>query len=148
MKLTCIACIMLFFHESMHLWIHLYIESWNNHPVSTERNRTPNQLFIEGTLQQSTCRALPQPSGTPLPSSHDPVQVPRSTFTPCIALKHSLDHVNTVRDSSDFRNWCIRWSCTQSWTTPYTWMQEVLTWLSPLILFFVLTIIMTSWHCL
>ena len=79
-----------------------FVESWNNHPVSTERNRTPNQLFIEGALQQSTSRALAQPSGTPLPSSHDPVQVPRSTFTPCIALKHSLDHVNTVRDSSDF----------------------------------------------
>ena len=29
-----------------------FTQSWNNHPLSTERNRTPNQLFVEGILSQ------------------------------------------------------------------------------------------------
>ena len=28
-----------------------FCESWNHHPIRTERNRSPHQLFIEGSLR-------------------------------------------------------------------------------------------------
>ena len=80
-----------------------FIELWNNHPICTEHNCTPNQLFIEGALQQPTCGVHQQPGGTNLPANHDPVEVPRSSFTPCTVLKRDVDHVNTLRNSNDFR---------------------------------------------
>ena len=39
-----------------------FVESWNNHPISTEHNQTPNQLFIQGALQQNQQPPLPSPS--------------------------------------------------------------------------------------
>ena len=27
-----------------------FVESWNNHPISGERNFSPNQLFVRGAL--------------------------------------------------------------------------------------------------
>jgi len=30
-----------------------FVESWDNHPVSTCQNLTPNQLFIQGALRQN-----------------------------------------------------------------------------------------------
>ena len=79
-----------------------FVESWNNHPVSTEHNRTPNQLFVEGALQQATSGGPPRSSGTSLPTSHDPVQVPRSSFTPCAVLKTDVDRVDVLKDSNNF----------------------------------------------
>ena len=79
-----------------------FVVSWNNHPVSTEHNRTPNQLFVEGALQQATSGGPPRSSGTSLPTSHDPVQVPRSSFTPCAVLKTDVDRVDILKDSNNF----------------------------------------------
>ena len=102
MKLTCI--VFMFFLPRINSALKSFVESWNNHPISTVHNGTPNQLFIEGALQQATSGTPPQPSvgGTNLPTSHDPVQVPRSSFTPCAVLKRDIDRVNIQRDSSDF----------------------------------------------
>ena len=36
-----------------------FIDTWNNHPVSTARNLTPNQLFIRGALEQNMIPAMP-----------------------------------------------------------------------------------------
>ena len=60
-----------------------FVEYWNNHPISTERNRA---------LQQATSGIPPQPSvgGTNLPT----VQIPRSSFAPCAVLKRDIDCVN------------------------------------------------------
>lgn len=37
-----------------------FIFQYNNHPLSTEHNRTPNQLFIQGILQNNTCNVSVQ----------------------------------------------------------------------------------------
>ena len=78
-------CLHHVFLPRINLVLKSFVESWNNHPVSTERNNTPNQLFIEGALQQASSGVAPWPSlsGTNLPISHDPVQVPKYFFTPC-----------------------------------------------------------------
>lgn len=80
-----------------------FVESWNNHPVSTEHNRTPNQLFIEGAMRQNMTPTIPPPSTTPvMPASSAAVRVPRSTFEPCNSLVHELDSYNFLRETDDF----------------------------------------------
>ena len=39
-----------------------FVESWNNHPLSTSENLTPNQLFIQGALRQNMTPTFPTPS--------------------------------------------------------------------------------------
>ena len=97
-------CLHHVFLPRINLSLKSFMESWNNHPISTEHNHTPNQLFVEGALQQNVSGTPPLPSlaGTNLPTSHDPVQVPRSSFAPCAVLKREIYHVNVLRDSSDF----------------------------------------------
>ena len=86
-----------------------FIEAWNNHPVSTEHNLTPNQLFIRGGLCQNMTPQLPHnyignPTNQhtlPLASSH--VEVPRSSFTPCDSLLTQLtSSVTPLAESDDF----------------------------------------------
>ena len=36
------------------------IESWNNHPISTIRNMTPNQLFVRGALEHNVTPQEPR----------------------------------------------------------------------------------------
>ena len=63
-----------------------FIESWNNHPVSTEGNLTPNQLFVMGALHDNVVPQLPHGQGgnstgvLVLPSALSQVEVPRSFF--------------------------------------------------------------------
>ena len=54
-----------------------FTESWNNHPISTENNQTPNQLFVHGMLTQpqlpidmTSCQRSSQPV---IPSADDKV---------------------------------------------------------------------------
>ena len=42
-----------------------FVECWNNHPVSTEHNLTPNQLFIQGALSQNMTPAPPRQTAGP-----------------------------------------------------------------------------------
>ena len=80
-----------------------FVESWNNHPISTERNFTPNQLFIEGALHQSTSPPPPpQTSVNILTASNNAVEVPRSSFTPCATLKIYMDQIDVTRNSDNF----------------------------------------------
>ena len=83
-----------------------FVESWNNHPLSSERNLTPNQLFIEGALRQNMTPALPSPSpttdGTACPGSHAPVHIPRSSFCPCDHLLHQIERYDMLRTTTDF----------------------------------------------
>ena len=77
-----------------------FFESWNNHSISSERNLSPNQLLVRGALEQNTISQLPQlarriTSSTnrvtvPFVASH--VEVPRSAFTPCMAITTQLSH--------------------------------------------------------
>ena len=80
-----------------------FIESWNNHPISTERNRTPNQLFIEGSLQQDYSPNVTPPSRSlNLPIANEAVGVPRTGFHPCRQLQEHLNTVNPLVPSVDF----------------------------------------------
>lgn len=77
--------------------------SWNNHPLSTEHNNTPNQLFVAGILQQHD-RSVPsqRSSRQNLPPFRDHVHVPRSSFVPCSVLERDLNQVDHLRRSDDF----------------------------------------------
>ena len=74
-----------------------FVESWNNHPVSTCRNLTPNQLFIQGALRQNMTPTLPVPSVSHarIPAPRDIVDVPRSSFNRCDDLQQELQQVDT-----------------------------------------------------
>ena len=87
-----------------------FIESWNNHSISTEHNLTPNQLFIRGALQQNMTPRLQiqspitNPTGShTLPSATSHVEVPRSSFVPCAFLTGQLvGNINPQAESDDF----------------------------------------------
>lgn len=80
-----------------------FAETWNNHPISTEHNNTPNQLFIEGALRQSESPVpTTNSSAHSVPMSRDHVQVPRCSFSPCSLLEQQLDQVDIMRDSDSF----------------------------------------------
>ncbi len=73
-----------------------FVESWNNHPMSTANNLTPNQQFIQGALAQNLANVFsttPVTLGThAIPTGHDGVSVPRSTsFEPCRTLRQQLE---------------------------------------------------------
>ena len=96
-----------------------FVQSWNNHPVSTEHNRTPNQLFVEGAIRQNMTPSIPVLAGstTPvIPASITAVRVPRSAFDPCDSLTSELEQHDLLCVVDDFgyslyryiRHLCIR----------------------------------------
>ena len=78
-----------------------FLESWNNHPIATAHNLTPNQLFIRGAQEQR--QELNEPDGVSLHglTPQDYVTVPRSSFLPCSCLKQTLGNINPLRRSLD-----------------------------------------------
>ena len=66
-----------------------FTKSWNDHPLSTEGNFTPNQLFVRGALHNNVIPQLPHSQGASstgalvLPSTFSQVEVSRSSFIPC-----------------------------------------------------------------
>ena len=82
-----------------------FVESWNNHPLSTAENLTPNQLFIQGALK-NMAPMFPNPiqSGNSVeaPLPRDSVAVPRSTFTACEMLNSELDQHDMLTPTDDF----------------------------------------------
>lgn len=75
-------------------------ESWNNHPLSSEHNQTPNQLFCQGLLTER--QLLGHQSSTinvQLPVSTNSVTVPSNCFVPCSALQTTL---NTLLNHNNF----------------------------------------------
>ncbi len=93
--LFCLHC---FFLPRINAALQSFIDSWNNHPISTARNRTPNQLFIEGALEQGVAPTRP-PSPVLLGANHcsDHVLVPRSTFRPCQQLTRQIETQSFAR---------------------------------------------------
>ena len=73
-----------------------FVESWNNHPVSTCQNLTPNQLFVQGAIRQNLTPTLPvsRASYARIPVAGDAVAVPRSSFDPCDDLQEELQQYN------------------------------------------------------
>ena len=83
-----------------------FVESWNNHALSSERNLTPNQLFIEGAIRQNMTPTLPSPTpttyGAVCPRFHELIPVPRSSFCPCDHLLHLIDRYDMLCTTIDF----------------------------------------------
>ena len=99
-------CLHTIFLPRINKALDAFVESWNNHPVSTERNCTPNQLFIEGAIRQNmTPNIPPRADGTPAaqtPASAAAVRVPRSNFEPCNFLIHELESYDLLCVTDDF----------------------------------------------
>ena len=82
-----------------------FIESRNNHSLSTEANQTPNQLFICGALESGTFPQQPQASHASnsfQPSPRDHVQVPRLRFHPCGTLCTQISTVDPLGPTDNF----------------------------------------------
>ena len=83
-----------------------FVESWNNHPLSTSENLTPNQLFVQGALRQNMTPTFPTPtrstSAIQAPLPQDAVAVPRSTFSACDQLNSELEQINVEEPVDDF----------------------------------------------
>ena len=86
-----------------------FVESWNNHPLSSSQNVTPNQLFIQGALQQNMSPTLPTDTAgmhstrsNRIPVPHDAVGIPRSSFIACDHLQSELDRLDVLSEVGDF----------------------------------------------
>ena len=82
-----------------------FVESWNHHPVSTEQNLSPSQLFIRGAIDQTVSITEPhnvhQSRADLLPGPNDTVSIPRIQFQPCQNLEQQLMLIDPLA-STDF----------------------------------------------
>ena len=86
-----------------------FMEGWNNHAVSTEHNRTPCQMFLSGLIPQlqdsnesESESDSESDSETLQQASHEPVSVPRCSFTPCDVL----DNINPLGPCDRHGHFC------------------------------------------
>lgn len=83
-----------------------FMESWNNHSLSSASSCTPTQLYIQGMLATNTFPAQPTTTShiTSMQTlvTEDRVEVPRITFEPCTILHLLLSTVNPLQQSSQF----------------------------------------------
>ena len=82
-----------------------FVSSWHNHPLSTERNMTPFQLFHVGHeetshLEDSTDESEDE-EGV-LPAVVDHVQLPNLHFNPCSNLKSQLQQIIQQNRQCDY----------------------------------------------
>jgi len=103
---TDIFCLHTVFLPRINRDLKVFIECWNNHPLSTSHNLTPNQLFIQGALEQNMTPTPHIPNNSTrdysVPASHDAVGVPRCTFIPCNVLQQEILQIDMLQDSLDF----------------------------------------------
>ena len=103
---TDIYCLHYVFLPRINAALEAFVDTWNNHPLSTEHNQTPNQLFIRGALEQNMVPEIPplQPQQmNVIPSALSHVEVPRNTFHPCTSLLHDLNSsINPIQHSYNF----------------------------------------------
>ena len=85
--------------------------SWNCHPLSTEGNLTPLQLFVEGCIASDQYESaphhenheqpMPSSSEDTLPEEMESVEVPSNKFVPCHQLYMELQSVDPMSDCID-----------------------------------------------
>ena len=76
-----------------------FVESWNNHCISTEGGYTPYQLFIQGAIENNMFPGQPQshvtnPQDDSQVGGRDHVQVPWINFKPCELLCYIVTFCN------------------------------------------------------
>ena len=100
-----IFCLHFVFKPRINSCMSALCESWNNHSVSTAGSRTPNQLFILGSLENNTVPQQPHqtnPMLTTTPDITNRVRVPRIRYRPCSSLSTQLSSVYPLRQGVDF----------------------------------------------
>ena len=99
-----IFCLHYVFKPRINSTLNYFVESWNNHSVSTAASNTPNQLFILGMMNNGTTPRQPSSTTTFLstPDSTDSVQVPRMGYLPCSSLSVQLQSIDPLGPTSDF----------------------------------------------
>lgn len=87
-----IYCLHRAFLPRINAALDVFTESWNNHPISGERNFPPNLLFIHGALQQNNFIDYPHgPADTMnIPNPNEAVSVSSMTFKPCNQLEQQI----------------------------------------------------------
>ena len=107
---TDLYCLHYVFLPRINKHLEDFVESWNNHSLSTEHNQTPYQLMLLGMENQVTAHseslnvAIDYGSSLPLHlNTTQHVQVARSKFTPCSTLVDQLAaNINPLELSHDF----------------------------------------------
>ena len=118
---TDMYCLHYVFERRINRIVNEFVISWNNHKLSTEGNKSPNQLFLTGMLSSSvagrmppipyssttTQQSSPGPSAThpasSLPNTSSHVSVSRSSFKPCSLLQQALlTQVDPLGDSCNY----------------------------------------------
>ena len=99
-------CLHYVFLPRINNTLETFVESWNNHSLSSERNFTPYQLFIRGAIQQNLLphhpNLLPQNSHNNHPAHDQRVSVPRMNFIQCQSLRATVvTRVNPLEHSTD-----------------------------------------------
>ena len=97
-------CLHYVFLPRINKAIHEFQESWNYHTLSTEGNKSPYQLFLEGMQHEANTSNLLQQLDSAIDVSEltgDHVAVPRIKFTPCSLLERRLQIINPLQPCSD-----------------------------------------------
>ena len=83
-----------------------FVESWNNHPLSSERNMTQNQLFIRGAIEQNVSITEPanirSSQSVSIPDASDAVSIPCIQFEACQDLEQQLQLINPLSGGDYF----------------------------------------------
>ena len=102
-------CLHFVFIPQINSTLEGFVDSWNNHALSTENNLTPNQLFIRGAIQQNMTPFFSRISGVTgggsgsLPSTSNHVSVPHTSFAPCPLLHRDItNRLDPLGSSADF----------------------------------------------
>ena len=85
-----------------------FMDGWNNHAMSSENNRTPYQMFVEGIIPQITENAdmsedeyESSAETEDPPESQEAVSVPRCNFQPCDLIRQELQQSIDPSSPSD-----------------------------------------------
>ena len=103
-------CVHYVFIPLMNNCLKQFVESWNFHPLSTEHNMTPEQLFVIGTIdrQASELPSLNSYNWQNVATNDLPVQepvivqVPNTNSTICQRLSTELEMVQRNQPSTNF----------------------------------------------
>lgn len=101
------------FLPRINIMLNQFIETWNNHPLRTERNRTPLQVWTESFYDDSVvlpstdnelnCFGIDHNGPIPAVQTNNDVQVPEVDFDVSDTIQNYLDvEVNPNRNDGNF----------------------------------------------
>ena len=93
-------CLHFIFSPRINKCLEEFQESWNNHSLSTEGNKSPYQLFVEGLLHHSSQSNTVSPTlGNYTNINH--IDVPHDNSTPCSVLATLLSTIDVHQECHD-----------------------------------------------